>query len=179
MYFTSGVLRCSLVTDELLCRLCDAADKHISPSIHSCFSSAGREELHQVVMYSQSSHCTFVNTATGVQSRNLNVTLLLLSIVSFTAGRLSPLTVRCKSLKVKFTAWHSIHHVWGCSSELICIDLTCKYDTTSHSTVSTLSCDLQKWIVHSKVADTLWYSYSDAIMTPGALVSSAVAFCPE
>lgn len=78
VYFSSGLLRCSLVTDELLCRLCDAADKQISPSIHSCFFSAGREELHQVVMYSQSSHCTFVNTAAGGQPRNINVTSLFI-----------------------------------------------------------------------------------------------------
>lgn len=56
--------------------------------------------------------------------------------------------------------------VSGYSSEQYWSDS--KHDTTLRSTLSTLSCDLHKWISYSKVAHTLM------LMTLGALVSSAV-----
>lgn len=55
--------------------------------------------------------------------------------------------------------------VSGYSSEQYWSDS--KHDTTLRSTLSTLSCDLHKWISYSKVAHTLM------LMTLGALVSSA------
>lgn len=39
---------------------------------------------------------------------------------------------------------------------------TSKYDTALRGSASTRSCDLQQWIIYSKVADSLWYLFSDA-----------------
>lgn len=67
-----------------------------------------------------------------------------------------------------------IKTLYGVNIQYIDLKLL-NYNTTSQSTLSTQSCDLQKWIFYNKVTDTPLVRSNLILMTVGALVSFAVS----